>query len=211
MVAQAKKRMSVKKRIFILIGLILAMPIFYIIFYFLTSPVLNVIDKNKFTKHDNQGKSLYAELKAASGGIDDWKYEAKCTDANAGKFGPTEPYCGMDLRLDTKVGSAEQFKSLHEKYFDIIDKQKFLRAEAELNINPSFGFGVSMVKSTAEKKYSAGSGFECGYIAKMYDATDKESAYKQAGAEISGNNASVYINFTCSERARDNWYNSKLY
>jgi len=211
MVAQAKKRMSVKKRIFILIGLILAMPIFYIIFYFLTSPVLNVIDKNKFTKHDNQGKSLYAELKAASGGIDDWKYEAKCIDARSGDFPDGNIFCGIDITLNTTVGSAPQFKSLHEKYFNIIDSQKFLKPETDLSLNPPAIFGTSMVKSTAEKTYASTGKITCNYGAEMYDATDKESAYKQAGSEISVSNASVYINFTCSDRARDNWYNSKLY
>ncbi len=201
------KQTSNLKKILIVVGIIIGLPVAFVIISIALSPILDAIDHSKFNTLDQQSRAVFNTIKNASGGADDWKYQAGCEDDNAGFFGAPEYICNTILALDTTAVSATQIKTLHDKYYSVINHSPDIKPTDVLNEQLASQFGSSFVISSAERHYKTSGGLGCTYIAQVAqiheNTTYGDTSY---GAPINGGIARVLITFSCGDMARGNWY-----
>jgi hypothetical protein len=199
----AKKQTSILKKTLITLGIIIGIPIVIIIVLIIIQPIRNGIDNSKFLSLKNQTKSIFSDIQKTSVGVDDWKYEAKCIDSNANLFGPADYYCSTTAILVTPVVSASQIKTLHEKYYPIIDNSKYLKPIDALLKTPQYQFGADFVISSADKQYTSSDGYKCTYAAKLAQPNEQGIAYS---TPINGGVGQAILTFDCTGKAGGDWY-----
>ncbi len=197
------KQTSIFKKILILIGVIVGIPIAALIVLLAIQPVLDGIDHSKFSSLQSQSRLIFNDIKKTSAGVDDWKYEEKCIDSNANFFGPSNYYCSTTAELVQAVGTARQMNDLNDKYYPIIDNSKYLKALDELSKTPPSQFGIDFVISSADKQYKSSDGYRCTYSAKLAQPNQQGIGY---GKPITGGEGQAILMFDCTNKARGNWY-----
>ncbi len=200
-----KKKMTIVKKILLVIVAIPVLFILFIIGTMVTAPIFDNIDKARFETLDKQSKLIYEAVKAKSGDVEKWKYEASCDDILAGPWPTGEFLCGTSLSTQIDVTSAAQVSALHEKYYPVIDSSNSLKPTTELDRQSIGQFGVSFVVSSAEKYYVITNDIRCTYLIKLDQFSgvfDKE----RYGTPIENNKGTVDISLNCADKARDDWY-----
>lgn len=198
-----KKQTSILKRILIIIGIIIAVPIIGLIILLLMQPIIDGIDHSKFISLQNQSRLIYNDLQKAAAGADNWQYEAKCSPERAGDWSTGSYYCSTTSSLRLSITSANQIEALHDKYFSIIDGSKSLKPIDNLSkVQPS-QFGTQFVISTAGRQYKTTDGYTCTYSAELGQPNEPGIPY---GTPISGNVGQATLMFDCTGKAKGDWY-----
>ena len=193
-----KKQTSIFKKILILLGIIIGLPIVIIIILIAIQPLVDGIDKSKFTSLKSQTMSIFNDIKKASAGVDDWTYEAKCLPELAGDWSTGNYFCNSTIRLDKTITSTTELNSLHEMYFPIISSSKYLTRVGELSRTSIANIAVGSVY----QEYKSSDGYKCTYSAKLVQP-DVVSTY-DAQAH-SGSTQAVLI-LDCTGKANGDWY-----
>lgn len=184
--------------------------ILYIIGLFSTSPLFDKFDHDKFIALDTQMQGVYQKLKAASGGVDDWKYRKVCTEELAGDWPTGVFFCDVTISLDKKATSVADVNNLQAKYYPIINDSNALIKTTELDPEYPSDFGKNFVVSSAEQRYEEiKTGVECDYLIKLYQgATDGRYISNTYGSYVSVDSGYVRASLACSGKARGSWYSS---
>lgn len=185
--------------------------ILYIIGLFATSPLFDKFDHDKFIALDTQMQGVYQQLKATSGGVDDWKYRKVCTEELAGDWPTGVFFCDVTISLDKKATSVADVNNLQAKYYPIINSSDTLRRTTELDLEAPSDFGKNFVVSSAEQRYQeTKTGIECDYLIYLYQNTDDSlKTYEENvsyGSALNGGIGNLLVSLKCSERARNSWY-----
>lgn len=202
------KNKHILRKVILCIFAIPALFILYVIGTILLSPVFDAVDKAKFDQMDSQTKEIYHGLQAASGGSEEWKYEATCDSLGQGGFQTYPDYsCTTKVSMEIPAVTPQHLVTLHEKYYPIIDSSPLLRSNDQLDKQKPGEFGVAFVVSSAEKHYQfRKDGESCDYLAKLAQPYSVSKSYDfsyGAGIEDGGR---IILSFSCTAIAQDNWY-----
>ena len=198
-----KKQLSVFKKILIVLGILVGLPIVIVVFLLAIQPIVDGIDHSKFMSLNNQTRSIYNDIQKASAGVDDWKYETKCIDTNANFFGPADYLCSTTIILVAPVSSAVQVQALHDKYYPIINGSKSLKPMDNLSEMPPAQFGVDFVMSSIDRQYKSSDGYKCEYSTKLGQSHEEGLSY---GTPIMSNIGQTTVILDCSGKASGDWY-----
>lgn len=200
------KRKPILRIILLSIAAVPVLFTLYIIGALLLSPVFDGIDKNRFVKLDNDSRTLYGQLQAASGGEEDWQYETECEDIRSGPWPTGEYNCSITMSTKISTASSTELRVLHDKYFPFIDTSTMLKQKTELDKQPPGQFGVAFVVSGAEKRYMHvdDGNIDCTYLAKL-DQTEGDASFLY-GSTIVNSLGLITISLDCSAKATGNWF-----
>jgi hypothetical protein len=211
-VSSSKKQMSTVKKIILTMAALITLFILFIIGTIVSKPFFDNLDKNRFETLDKQSRTIYDAVKAKSGGVETWTYEAKCNPERSGWMLTGQFFCETSLTTEVNVTNVTQLIALHEKYYPIIDDSSYLKQKTELNKQHPGQFGVNFVVSSAEKKYNGtntGSAV-CTYLTELIQPKeDNSTIYNQSyGADIATGTGRAIISLRCADMARGDWYGS---
>lgn len=210
MAKNVPKRKHTLRNVLLIVAAVPVLFILYLVVTTLLDPVFDQFEKTKFDKLDQQSRELYGQLKAKSGGIETWTYEAKCEPEYSGPWPTGEYYCGTEISSLVSVVSAAQAGALHDKYYNVLDTATFLKQTTELSKQPAGYFGIKFGVSSAEKYYTVlgSDSVECSYLAKLAQpAASSGATYdEQYGADIATSVGRLYLQFECRDKTRGNWY-----
>ena len=187
-----------------LIGLI----VIYVGAVFVTKPIFDRLDHDKFSKLDTQMQTIFGSLKSEANGADNWDYSTYCDSEMSGDF-PTGRYvCTALISMEKTVTSAQEVSDLQTKYYPIIDGSNTLKQKTALDLELPGDFGKKFVVSGAEKNYiEERSGITCNYLLKLVQLdVSWKSNDNSYGSKLYGESGNARINLTCTETARDYWY-----
>jgi len=178
---------------------------------YVTDPVFDRLDHDKFAKLDAQMQVIYSNLKTISGGVDSWDYSTSCDVELAGDFPTGKYYCTALISMEKTVTSVEEVNGLQAKYYPVVDKSASLKQKTELDLQNPNDFGKRFVVSSAYKEFNEiKSGIECSYLINLSKRTNEKSlSYAENvsyGSDISNGVGKVAISLECNEIARDYWY-----
>lgn len=206
---ESKSKKFLKITLWIILGIIGIFALF-IIGSIALSPVFSKIEHDRFIALDKQMQIVYKNLKTASNGVDDWKYDKVCEDQLAGDW-PTGRYlCKATISLDRTVSSVDELNSLQAKYFTSIDDDAIFEDVSELKLYLPNDFGKRFVVSSASKEYkNIDTNIKCGYSIDLYQNDNlygDQYAYESYGMDILGNVGRLGIRLKCSESSGEHWY-----
>ncbi len=200
------KKTTVVTLIVLLSPIILVLVI--IIWGYITHPIFDKFDQDRFITLNKQMKTLLQELKVASNGNDIWNYSSLCSADRTGWMATGSYSCTTSISAITAVKTASEVNELKLKYQPIIDNNKILLPITDSTTESSNNFGNDFVVSSIEKHYTETmSKIECDYLIKLYQ-TDRNLGLSSDsyGTEIANEQANLVISLRCSDTARDHWY-----
>lgn len=195
--------------------IVLAAPGFLIIlaliFYFGSKPILDNIDKDKFTALNTQMQSVYEKIKTASNGADDWKYSNTCISDRSGWMETGVYHCVTSISTQKTITTVQELNDLQSKYYPVIDSSDTLAQITNLNLQLPNDFGKKFVVSSAEKKYiEKKSDIKCTYLIKLYQNKEKDNSSFASnisyGSKINYDLGNVLVSLRCQDTARNHWY-----
>jgi len=177
---------------------------------YVTHPIFDKFDKDRFTTLDAQMLKLFNELKSTSNKSDNLKYSAVCS-ANHSGWLPTGDYnCITSISTYKNVSSIQEVNTMHDKYYLTINSSAALIQKTDLDPELPGDFGKKFVVSSAEKRYeNKQTKIECRYILQLDqidESIDIRLDNSQYGSDIVGYIGKLTISFRCDETARDHWY-----
>jgi hypothetical protein len=182
--------------------------ILFIVGVFATAPLFDKIDHDKFITLDSQMQGLYQKLKAASGGVDDWKYETICTAELAGDFPTGQYFCSATVSLDKIATSVDAVNALQDKYYPLINDYDALTSQTNLDLELPNDFGKKFVVSSAEERYRMKStDIKCDYLLKLGQSIEDINLTTDSyGSAISNSVGDLDFSLGCTGKARGHWY-----
>jgi hypothetical protein len=204
------KKIFVKKTVLII--LIVMSPIIILILIFawgyITHPIFDKFDQDRFIRLDKQMQNLFQEFKTASNGTDTWNYSSLCNADRTGWMATGSYSCTTSISTVTAVKTVLEVNQLRLKYQPLIDDSKILLKTTVSGTESSNNFGSDFVVSSIENHYTeAMSKIECDYLIKLYQA-DRNLGFSSDsyGTVIANGQGNLVISLRCSDTARDNWY-----
>ena len=204
------KKIFVKKTVFII--LIVMSPIIILILIFawgyITHPIFDKFDQDRFNRLDIQMKNLFQEFKTASNGTDNWNYSSLCSADRTGWMATGSYSCTTSISTITAVKTALEVNQLRLKYQPLIDDSKILFKTTVSGTESLNNFGSDFVVSSIEEHYTeATSKIECDYLIKLYQSNRNLGFSSDAyGTAIANEQGNLAISLRCSDTARDCWY-----
>lgn len=180
----------------------------YVLWGYVSNPIFDKFDQDRFTKLDVQMKLTFGQIKAVSSDSDNWKYMAVCS-ANKNSWMPTGDYnCLTSISMQKDITTVREINELQNKYYPIIDSGITLKQKTELDPQPSGVFGINFVVSSAEKNYiETKSGAACNYSILLYQQFDnKNFSSNSYGSTINSGVGNAIISLRCEHTAREHWY-----
>ncbi len=174
--------------------------------YLISQPIIKQIEQNKFNTLDEQSRLIYQKIKLVAGGDEDWQYSTTCKDKHTGEWPSGIFNCTALISLDRQVNSIAELNTLHEKYYNLIDKDSLLIKTTELDPQYPSDFGKLFVVSSAEKHYvNVATGVECRYLSQLGQISESGDNFTYSTA-IENGQARLVISLECSGLADDPWY-----
>lgn len=197
------KKLTKSKRVVLII---ISVIVLIIIGYFVSIPISNNIEHDKFVALDNNQRDLYEKLVAASKGTDTWTYSANCKQIYAGAV-PTGTYdCSTVISTTKQVTAAAEVNDLHTKYFSVIDSYSGLTQKTPLKLMSPESFGKKLVVSGAEKNYADNkSSVDCWYMISL-GQTNSTLQNSIGGTNIVNDTGILRVNLTCKDTSNNAWY-----
>jgi len=201
------KKLPIKKILLIITGVI----ILIIAVYFISLPIRDKLDQNRFEKLDAQMQLVFKDIKAAANNSDQWNYKTSCTPNMTG-WARTGGYtCTALITMEKPVTTVQEINSLQARYYPVIDSFSGFTQKTELNPQLPDDFGKKFVVSSAEKHYiEKKSGVECIYIISLNQSSeDKNKSYSEnflSGSTINTDNGNISTTLRCREDSRGSWY-----
>jgi len=204
---------SVPRQIFKALLVILLTPValilLVILYVFISDPIYNMIDKNKFTTLDSQSRSLYEQIKTASNGVDDWKYMAVCSNDSQNWMMP-EYNCITSISTEKNISSIAELNALHAKYYPVVEKSD-IWAKHELANAQSLGdfvekFNVSLAYNDYKELKT---NTECTYqiqLSQIEKNINYQTDNHSFGSAITAGEGDFFISIRCDATALDKWY-----
>jgi len=197
-----------------IISIIILSPILLLTLIFawgyVTHPIFDKFDQDRFTKLDTQMQSLFHDLKTTSNNIDIWKYAAVCSANKSGWMITGDYNCITSISTQKAVTSVQEVNSMQEKYYSVINRSTILKQKTELDSELPGDFGKKFVVSSAEKRYiEKQTRIECRYliqIGQTEGSVDEAKDNGEYGSPIVDKIGNATISFRCDETARDHWY-----
>lgn len=206
---ESKSKKFLKITLWIFLGIIGIFTLF-IIGSIALSPVFSKIEHDRFIALDKQMQIVYKNLKTASNGVDDWKYDKVCTAEMAGAWPTGRYFCKADILMKKTISSVDELNSLQSKYFSIIDQSDKFKMSNDSFVDISEYFGKKFVVSSFETKYKeVKSGISCKYVNILnqktgpYHVIDDNDLH---GSEIINNTGEVSMSLSCIDLSNDYWY-----
>jgi hypothetical protein len=198
-------KISPRKKSLIIIGLVIILPIIAI---YISRPILDQIDHNRFIQLDKQVEIIYDKITAIADESDNWKYTKECSGEFTGWLWARKDgrfICKAIISMDKSVTTADEVAALQAKYFPIVDKSENLKESTGLSILPS-NFGVDFVIGAAEKHYiETSTNIECWYLAEL-NQSNETADNVVFGSEIKDGVGNYTISLKCSDESRSYWY-----
>lgn len=197
------------KIILIVLAALIVVPVIVIGIFMLLSPISDNMDKSKFEKLDSQSREIFSQVKAAAGDKEVWMYKAECTDIFTGDWPTGEYNCKTTISMEALVTTPEEVRTLHNKYYAIIESSYYLKPKMDLKMRADGDFGVNFVISSAEKDYfsTVDDTVGCRYTSELSHTGDKFNALNYGyGTPIAGTVGTLIFSFRCSDKARSDWY-----
>lgn len=204
---QSRRKHLIRNILIGLASLPLLLALFIIVVVYVITPILETIDKSKFDNLADESHVLYDDIVRASGGQESWTYNKSCEPEYSGPWPTGVYYCTMRISTEVQVTAVEQFVTLHNKYYPVVDESPILSPTDNLKKAYPGDFGVRFVVSSAERHYnlSNDNSIDCTYLARLSQSNkDTEIGY---GIAIKDGIGKVNIGLECTDKARKDWYN----
>ncbi len=212
MAKNVPKRKHTLRNVLLIVAAVPVLFILYLVVTTLLDPVFDQFEKTKFDKLDQQSRELYGQLKAKSGGIETWTYEAKCEPEYSGPWPTGSYYCGTIISTEQPIVSVSQLNSLQEKYYDLIDTSSMLKQSTVLTKLPVNDFGVKFLTSVAEKHYrtSTNDSIFCRYSIEIAQPVPPKGSYynENYGVDVATGVGRLSLRLDCRDKTHGNWYES---
>ena len=206
------KKLFTKKRLLISIPIlvILSPLIIFSVYSLIVSPILDKIDHDKFNTLDTQMQSLYAKIKTASNGAEDWKYSAVCSANYTGDFTTGTYDCISSISTEKTISSLKEFTDMHDKYYSITNSSNIFDQTPSNSFKSAGDFSKEFNVSIATKDYAENiTKTQCTYDILLNqtesNTTHRNSSYMLGSPIIDGVGASL-ISIRCDSTARKSWY-----
>ena len=175
---------------------------------YITHPIFDKFDQDRFVRLDRQMQNQFQEFKTASNRTDNWDYSSLCSVDRTGWMATGSYSCTTSISAISAVKSALEVNQLKLKYQPLIDNSKILLKTTVSGTESSNNFGSDFVVSSIEKHYrEAISKIECDYLIKLYQGNRNLGLSSDSyGTAIANGQGNLVINLRCSDTARDNWY-----
>lgn len=196
---------STTKKILLVITCVIVLTV---VGFFVSTPIFDKLDQNRFVTLDTQIKSIFQNLQSTSGEIDTWQYGTACS-ANMSGWMATGTYnCSALISFEKAITSVQEVNNLQAKYYPAIDNSDTLNQETDLDPQLPNDFGKKFAVSSAEKRYTeVKSGVECRYLIKLdQDKANENTENSTYGSKIDNSLGNLRISLRCSETARSDWY-----
>jgi len=177
---------------------------------YISDPILDSRDHEKFNNLNTQLNLLVKEITVASDSAETWEYSTSCSPLLSGDW-PTGDYnCTALLSTSKTIASLQDFNSLQQKYYPLIDNSEIWRDTPNEELNYTDNFGNNFAVSLAYKKYNENlSNIGCTYTIQLNQTANDNSLFIDSdgfGSQIDEGQGKATISLKCNDVARDYWY-----
>ena len=209
MVEIQKTKIKTSKKI-LLIVIILFIPLILLILFFMGAlaiqPIFGHFEHQKLITLDRESQKIYQLVKAVAPDDEEWKYGTGCGANYSGAWPDGSYTCVAISYMKKPVSSAAEAQSIHDRYFNLLEKRSNLITYRE--VTNSYIFDKEFVVGGISKEYTeTNSDVYCRYDTFVGQADiSLNGMLLEEGSKIVDNKGMATIMLKCEQHSNEPWY-----